>query len=180
MKITGFRIEHYLMKMDRAVGDANLPSGVDLMPGSILYIDTDENITGISLGFGGLRASKCSFRRSRARTRAKTSGLWIRMNDFLHKAGNEGAASAALERHRHRAVGSEGERSPASRCGGRSARRQGRVKAYASGLDYCLSDEELFAFYRRMAERGIGSRQAQGGARSRRPICAGSASCARR
>ena len=35
------------------------------------------------------------------------------------------------------------------------AQRQGRVKAYASGLDYCLSDDELFAFYRRMAELGI-------------------------
>jgi L-alanine-DL-glutamate epimerase-like enolase superfamily enzyme len=33
--------------------------------------------------------------------------------------------------------------------------REGRVKAYASGLDYCLSDDELFRFYRRMAERGI-------------------------
>jgi L-alanine-DL-glutamate epimerase-like enolase superfamily enzyme len=33
--------------------------------------------------------------------------------------------------------------------------REGRVKAYASGLDYCLSDEELFAFYRRMAELGV-------------------------
>jgi L-alanine-DL-glutamate epimerase-like enolase superfamily enzyme len=31
----------------------------------------------------------------------------------------------------------------------------GRVKAYASGLDYCLSDEDLFAFYRRMADVGI-------------------------
>jgi hypothetical protein len=25
MKITGFRVEQYLMRMDRAVGDANLP-----------------------------------------------------------------------------------------------------------------------------------------------------------
>ena len=32
---------------------------------------------------------------------------------------------------------------------------EGRTKAYASGIGYCLSDEDLFAFYRRMAERGV-------------------------
>ena len=32
---------------------------------------------------------------------------------------------------------------------------EGRTKAYASGIGYCLSDDELFAFYRRMAERGV-------------------------
>ena len=53
MKITGFRVEQYLMRMDRAVGDANLPEGVDLMPGSILYLDTDERNSGIALGYGG-------------------------------------------------------------------------------------------------------------------------------
>ena len=59
MKITGFRVQQYLMRMDRAVGDANLPEGVDLMPGSILYLDTDEGIVGIALGYGG--ASVLSF-----------------------------------------------------------------------------------------------------------------------
>ena len=53
MKITGYHVEHYLMKMDRLVGDANLPSGVEMLPGSILYLETDENVTGISLGYGG-------------------------------------------------------------------------------------------------------------------------------
>ena len=53
MKITGYRVEHYLMKMDRLIGDANLPSGVEMLPGSILYLETDENVTGISLGYGG-------------------------------------------------------------------------------------------------------------------------------
>ena len=53
MKITGYHVEQYLMKMDRLVGDANLPSGVEMLPGSILYLETDENVTGISLGYGG-------------------------------------------------------------------------------------------------------------------------------
>jgi hypothetical protein len=52
MKITGYRVEQYLMRMDRAVGDANLPGGVDLLPGSILFLDTDEGVSGIALGYG--------------------------------------------------------------------------------------------------------------------------------
>ena len=47
MKITRYHVEHYLMKMDRLVGDANLPSGVEMLPGSILSLETDENVTGI-------------------------------------------------------------------------------------------------------------------------------------
>jgi len=66
MKITGYHVEHYLMKMDRLVGDANLPSGVEMLPGSILNLETDENVTGISLGYGGgnqmvgIRSSRAS------------------------------------------------------------------------------------------------------------------------
>jgi hypothetical protein len=66
MKITGYRVEQYLMRLDRAIADCNLASGVDLLPGSILFLETDENITGIALMTGaGLDNS------SRARIRAR-------------------------------------------------------------------------------------------------------------
>ncbi|MGH8263194.1 MAG: mandelate racemase/muconate lactonizing enzyme family protein, partial [Steroidobacteraceae bacterium] len=84
MKITGYRMETYLMKMDRAVGDANLPEGVDLMPGSILYLETDENITGVSLGFGG-SAVKMLFPAIEGEDPREVVALWIRMNDWVHK-----------------------------------------------------------------------------------------------
>ena len=35
--------------------------------------------------------------------------------------------------------------------------REGRTKAYASGIDLCLDDDQIFAFYRLMAERGVDS-----------------------
>jgi L-alanine-DL-glutamate epimerase-like enolase superfamily enzyme len=153
VKITGFRAETYLMKMDRLVGDANLPSGVDLLPGSILYLDTDEGLTGISLGYGG-GAVESLFGVIEGADPRETVALWIRMNDYLHKAGNEGAACAALSAIDMALWDLK------AKCAGEPLWRtlgakQGRVKAYASGLDYCLSDDELFAFYRRMAERGI-------------------------
>ena len=153
MKITGFRVEQYLMRMDRAVGDANLPEGVDLMPGSILYLDTDERISGIALGYGGASVPLL-FQVLEGADPRETVGLWIRMNDVLHKAGNEGEANyafglldVALWDLKAKLAGE-----PLWRTLGACS---GRVKAYASGLDYCLSDDELFAFYRRMADLGI-------------------------
>ena len=76
------------------------------------------------------------------------------MNDWLHKAGNEGAASASLSAIDVALwdIKAKLADEPLWRTLGA---REGRVRAYASGLDYCLSDEELFAFYRRMAEQGI-------------------------
>ena len=152
MKITGYRVEHYLMKMDRLVGDANLPSGVEMLPGSILYLETDENVTGVSLGYGG--GIEGLFGAIEGADPRETVALWIRMNDWLHKAGNEGAASASLSAIDVALwdIKAKLADEPLWRTLGA---REGRVRAYASGLDYCLSDEELFAFYRRMAEQGI-------------------------
>jgi len=154
MKITGYRVEQYLMRLDRPVGDANLPGGVDVLPGSILWLDTDEGVSGIALGYGG--GVESLFSVIEGADPREVVALWIRMNDVLHKAGNEGAASAALSAIdvalwdlKAKLAGE-----PLWRMLGA---RDGRVKAYASGLDYCLSDDELFAFYRRMGELGIDS-----------------------
>jgi L-alanine-DL-glutamate epimerase-like enolase superfamily enzyme len=154
MKITGYRVEQYLMKMDRLVGDSNLPDGVEMLPGSILFLETDENITGLSLGYGG--GIDTLFPLIEGRDPREVTGLWILINDCLHKGGNEGAANAAFSAidmalwDLKAKIADE----PLWRTLGA---REGRVKAYASGLDYCLSDEDLFAFYRRMAEQGVDS-----------------------
>ena len=154
MKITGYRVENYVMKMDRLVGDANLPSGVEMLPGSILFLETDENITGISLGYGG--GIEGLFPAIEGRDPREVVALWIRMNDFLHKGGNEGAASMALSAI-DMALWDLKARIADEPLWRTLGARAGRVKAYASGLDYCLSDADLFIFYRRMAERGIDS-----------------------
>lgn len=153
MKITGFRVAQYLMKMDRLIADANAPLGTDLMPGSILFLETDENLTGIALGFGANRVDML-FPAVEGEDPRDATGLWIRMNDWLHKMGNRGDANAALS-----AIDialwdlkAKCNEEPLWRTLGAG---QGRVKAYASGLDYCLSDDELFDFYRRLAERGV-------------------------
>ena len=153
VKITGYRVEQYLMRMDRPVGDANLPEGVDLMPGSILFLETNSTLTGIALGYGG-GAVAMLFPAIEGEDPRDVVGLWMRLNDWVHKGGNEGEANAALSiidvalwDLKAKAAGE-----PVWRALGAN---EGRVKAYASGLDYCLSDEDLFAFYRRMAEQGV-------------------------
>jgi L-alanine-DL-glutamate epimerase-like enolase superfamily enzyme len=153
MKITGFRHETYLMKMDRLISDCNQPAGVELLPGSIVFIETDENIVGTGFGFGG-EAVESLYPVIDGEDPRETLALWMRMNNAIHKGGNEGAANAALSiidlalwDLKAKIAGE-----PMWRTLGAA---EGRVKAYASGLDYCLSDDDLFAFYRRMAEMGI-------------------------
>lgn len=140
------------MKLERAVSDCNHPDGIEILPGSILFLETDENTTGISLGYGG--GVEGLFHLIEGEDPREVAGLWIKINDYLHKGGNEGAASAALSAIDMALWDLKAKlaEEPLWRTLGA---REGRVKAYASGLDYCLSDEELFAFYRRMAEQGI-------------------------
>jgi L-alanine-DL-glutamate epimerase-like enolase superfamily enzyme len=155
MKITGYRHETYLMKMDRAIADCNQPGGVELLPGSILFLETDENATGIGLGFGG-EAIAALFPLIEGSDPRDVVRSWMNMNDAAHKGGNEGATNAALSMIdvalwdlKAKMAGE-----PLWRTLGAG---EGRVRAYASGLDYCLSDDELFNFYRRLAELGINS-----------------------
>jgi L-alanine-DL-glutamate epimerase-like enolase superfamily enzyme len=155
VKITGYRVEQYLMRLDRPLGDANLPEGFDVMPASILFIDTDQNVTGISLGFGAAGVAAL-FPAIEGADPRETAGLWIKVNDLLHKAGNEGEANFALSAIDIALWDLKAKLAdePVWRTLGA---RQGRVKAYASGLDYPLSDDALFAFYRGFAERGVDS-----------------------
>jgi L-alanine-DL-glutamate epimerase-like enolase superfamily enzyme len=161
MRITGFRAQSYTMQLDRPIGDANCPAGVDLVPGSIIYVDTDEDISGVSLGFGGASVATL-FQALEGADPREVVGLWIKMNDLVHKTGNEGEANFALSALDIALWDLKAKLAdePLWRTLGG---REGRVRAYASGLDYCLSDDELFAFYRRMAERGVAAGKLKAG-----------------
>ena len=148
MKITGYRVENYVMQMDRAIADANNPVGDDLMPASLLWIETDEGISGIAPGGGDIEQF---FHLLEGEDPREVVGLWRKMVDYVHKGG------LGLRRadccNRYCAVGPEGQDRPRASMADFGA-LEGRTKAYA-GIGYCLSDDELFAFYRRMAERGV-------------------------
>ena len=150
MKITGYRVEHYVMRMDRPIADANAPSGEDLMPSSLLWIETDEGISGIAPGGGGVEHF---FHLLEGQDPREVVGLWRRMVDYAHKGGLAAAGGpiamidVALWDLKAKIAGE-----PLWQTFGAL---EGRTKAYASGIGYCLSDDEVFAFYRRLAERGV-------------------------
>lgn len=152
MKVTGFRQQPYYFTMDRKIGDANGPVGSDRGAGSILFVDTDEGVTGIALG-GGPAVRKFEPLMIGEDPRGVV-GLWKKMLDFCFKGGNEGqdkAAIAAIDVALWDLKAKiNGE--PLWRTLGA---RHGRVKAYASGIDLCLTDDEIAAFYGRMADIGV-------------------------
>ena len=150
MKITGYRVENYTMQMDRPIADSNYPAGEDLMPASLLWIETDEGVAGIAPGGGDVERF---FHLLEGQDPREVVGLWRKMVDYVHKGGLVAAGGpinaidVALWDLKAKLADE-----PLWQTFGALA---GRTKAYASGIGYCLSDEDLFAFYRRMAERGV-------------------------
>ena len=150
MKITGYRVENYVMQMDRAIADANNPVGDDLMPASLLWIETDEGISGIAPGAGDIEQL---FHLLEGEDPREVVGLWRKMVDYVHKGGlvASGGPIAAIDIALWDLKAKIAQEPLWQTFGA----LEGRTKAYASGIGYCLSDDELFAFYRRMAERGV-------------------------
>ncbi len=156
MKITGVRTKLYEIEMTRRLGDANSPTGRKKAASLAVFIDTDEGITGISLGSPSARGHIHSMVEDLllGRDPRGVRGLWKRMVDFVFKGGNRGVANDALS-----AIDvalwdlkAKAKDEPLWKTLGASTRM---VKAYASGIDMPLSDEELQTFYEGMARRGI-------------------------
>ncbi len=152
MKITDYRLEKFTQKMDRAIGDANFPAGDDLMNMSILWIDTDEGISGIAPM--GNDAVANLFHVIEGEDPRGVIGLWKQMIDWVHKGNNEGevnGAIAAIDVALWDLKAKIADEPLWQTLGA----REPRAKAYASDIGYNLSDDELHAFYSGMADRGV-------------------------
>ncbi len=156
MKITGVRTQNYEFDLKRRLGDANNPRGWLRNIGLAVFIDTDEGVTGCALSGPGARAYIHGLVGDLliGEDPRGVRGLWQKMNDHVFKAGNRGvvgdavsAIDAALWDLKAK-INNE----PLWRTLGGSAPR---VRAYASGLDMPLNDEDLRAFYEDMAAKGI-------------------------
>ena len=152
MKITGFRSVSYFFDMDRPLGDVNGPSGETGSMGGVLFIDTDEGITGVSPMTSP--SVPRLFKLIEGEDPRGVVGLWKRMIDNVFKAGNEGAdnyAIGAIDIALWDLKAKIADEPLWQTLGG----REGRCKAYASGIDYNLSDDEIYKFYSRMADQGV-------------------------
>ena len=94
MKITGYRLEKFTQQLDRAIGDSNFPAGDDLMNLAVLWIDTDEGISGIAPAGNDEVAGL--FHIIEGKDPRGVVGLWKDMVDWVHKGNNEGAVNGAI------------------------------------------------------------------------------------
>jgi L-alanine-DL-glutamate epimerase-like enolase superfamily enzyme len=156
MKITGVRTRIYEAEMQRWLGDANNPGGWRRMTSVIVSIDTDEGISGISLGGAGTISHIHGLVNGLlvGKDPRGVRGLWQKMNDEVFKAGNRGIAGDAVASIDVALwdLKAKANNEPLWKTLGAS---EPRVRAYASGLDMPLSDDDLRAFYERMAAKGV-------------------------
>lgn len=155
MKITGIRTQLYEYELSRSLGDANSPGGRTRACDLAVFIDTDEGLTGVTVGNPGARAHIHGLESLLLdRDPRGVRGMWKQMVDKVFKGGNEGAANDAISNIdvalwdlKAKAAGE-----PLWKTLGASSRY---VNVYASGIESPLSDDELRSFYERMAQQGI-------------------------
>jgi L-alanine-DL-glutamate epimerase-like enolase superfamily enzyme len=156
MKITGVRTQLYRYNLTRPIGDANSPKGWATGSHLAVFIDTDADVTGVTLGGGSARRHIHSLAEELlvGKDPRGVRGLWQRMIDRAFKGNNRGVVNEAISTldvclwDLKARLNDE----PLWKTLGASSRR---VRAYASGLDIPLSDDELREFYTRMAGKGI-------------------------
>ena len=156
MKITGVRTTLYEIELTRPLGDANSPTGGKRVAQMALFIDTNEGVIGLGLGSPAARDHIHAYVDNLlvGYDPRGVRGLWQKMVDSQFKGGVGGIANEAIAAIdmalwdlKAKAAGE-----PLWRMLGAS---NGRVKAYASGIDLSLSDDDIRIFYSRMADLGI-------------------------
>lgn len=155
MKITGARTRLYEFEMERSLGDANLPEGTSMATGMLLFIDSDEGMSGVAVGGGSpaqIQSLVSDFLLGEDPRGVK--GLWQKMNDAAFKGGNRGEIGSAISTIDTALwdLKARLNNEPLWKTLGASSNR---VRAYASGIDLSLTDDEITAFYTRMAAQGI-------------------------
>ena len=155
MRITDVRTQLYEIEMSRPLGDANSPEGRSRACALALFIDTDEDLTGVCLGSAGARESIHALEPLLVgRDPRGVRGLWKTMVDKAFKGGNEGAVNDAIGSLDTALwdLKAKINQEPLWKTLGASTRY---VKLYASGIELCLSDQQLKAFYEGKAQQGI-------------------------
>jgi L-alanine-DL-glutamate epimerase-like enolase superfamily enzyme len=156
MKITGVRTHLYQFELARPLGDANLPRGSKRAAGLAIFLDTDAGVTGVMTGSPGARALIHSLVDEvlAGEDPRGVRGLWKKMIDRAFKGGNRGLIGDAIANldcalwDLKAKINGE----PLWKTLGASTPR---VKAYASGIDLCLSDQEIYDFYAGLAAQGV-------------------------
>lgn len=156
IKITGVRTYQYEFTMVRPLGDANGPEGSDRSAGLAIFLDTNEGVSGVMVGSPGARDLIHGLVDGLlvGQDPRGVRGLWKKMNDRAFKGGNRGIIASAISSLDIALwdLKAKLNNEPLWKTLGASSRK---VRAYASGIDLCLSDDEIAAFYTSLAAKGI-------------------------
>ena len=156
MKITGIRTVLFEHEMARAIGDANHPPGRRHYAALAVFLDSDGGLTGVALGNPSQEAALRAMTNDLlvGRDPRGVIGLWRRMADFAFKGGVRGDITDVIGTLDLALwdLKAKANDEPLWKTLGASSRA---VKAYASGIDLSLNDDEIRSFYQRQAARGI-------------------------
>ncbi|MCR6671341.1 mandelate racemase/muconate lactonizing enzyme family protein [Devosia ginsengisoli] len=155
MKIVDVRTQLFEYRLGRRRGDAHAPSGRTHQNNALVEILTDTDHVGIAIAstnavYGIARLKRVLI----GADPRQVLGLWQTMVDLIFKSGNSGIMNEALSALDMALWDLKGKAygEPLWRLLGA---KTNRVRAYASGGDMPLNDEQLTAFYSHMASRGF-------------------------
>ncbi len=155
MKIVDVRTQLFEYRLSRRRGDAHAPSGRTHQNNALVEILTDTDHVGIAIAstnavYGIARLKRVLI----GADPRQVLGLWQTMVDLIFKSGNSGIMNEALSALDMALWDLKGKAygEPLWRLLGA---KTNRVRAYASGGDMPLNDEQLTAFYSHMASRGF-------------------------
>ena len=141
--------------MNRLIGDVNLPDGASEGMELAVFVRTDEGVTGCCVGVGSAADTITGLADLVIGTDPRSvRSSWNRMTARAFKAGLHGPMAAGISaidralwdlRAKIHGV-------PLWKELGGSGKP---VRAYASGLDFPLSDEDLYKFYAGLAAKGV-------------------------
>ncbi len=153
--VTGVTTRVFQVPLRRPIGDANDPVGRSRATVMAVQLETDEGLTGLSVGNPAARQTVVEFTEMlKGEDPAGVRGLWQRMADRAFKGGVEGIVKEAIC-HLDVALWDLKAKANGEPLWKTLGATSGQVQAYASGIDLPLSVEEITAFYARMADLGI-------------------------
>ena len=156
MQVTGIRTVPFQHDMARPIGDANHPPGRRQFAALAVFLDSDSGLSGVALGNPSQAAALQAMTEDLlvGRDPRGVIGLWQRMANFAFKGGNRGEITDVIGTLDVALwdLKAKANDEPLWKTLGASSRA---VKAYASGIDLSLTDDEIRSFYERQAARGI-------------------------
>jgi L-alanine-DL-glutamate epimerase-like enolase superfamily enzyme len=160
VRITGYRVLSTSIDRGRRIGDVNGVYPTTLSAVSILLVDTDDGVTGVAAG--GTTLIERVWPAIEGEDPRSVTALYDRMLAHAFKTGHAGqvfATIGALDTALWDIKAKAADEPLWRLLGGRDR----RVPGYASGLDFGLTDDELFTLYAAFAERGFTAAKLKGG-----------------